>query len=92
MEECRIAAPQQKHYEILRHDLVPNHEIISEKERKELLGKFNIKPEQLPKLLDTDPAAISIGAQPGQIIKITRKSRTAKSATAYRLVIESENR
>ncbi|MBU0497832.1 MAG: DNA-directed RNA polymerase subunit H [Candidatus Thermoplasmatota archaeon] len=63
-----------------------------DKETKELLKKYNIKPEQLPKLLNTDPTAIAIGAQPGQIVKITRKSPTAETAIAYRLVIESENR
>jgi len=38
----------------------------------------------------TDPAARSTGAKPGQIIKIIRKSPTAKYATAYRLVVESD--
>lgn len=70
--------------------MVPNHEIISDKEKKELLKKYDINAEQLPKIVNTDPAATSIGAVPGQIIKITRDSRTAKYATAYRLVIESE--
>ena len=91
---CPIATPKkkQKHYYVLEHKLVPNHEILSDKERKELLDKYNIEPEQLPKILDSDAAIISIGAEPGQIIRITRKSRTAKYATAYRFVIESEGR
>ena len=41
--------------------------------------------------MDTDPVIFSIGAKPGQIIKVVRKSQTAKYATAYRIVIESEN-
>ena len=41
--------------------------------------------------MDTDPAVLAIGAQPGQIVKITRKSQTAKYATFYRFVIESES-
>ena len=73
------------------HELVPEHKILSEKESKDLLEKYEIKPDQLPKILDTDPAAISIGAKPGQIIKIVRKSRTAKQATVYRFVVESES-
>jgi len=37
-----------------------------------------------------DPAVISARAKPGQIVKIIRKSPTAKYATAYRLVVESD--
>ena len=55
------------------------------------MEKYNIQPEQLPKILDTDPVIISIEAKPGQIIKVVRKSQTAKYATAYRIVIASEN-
>ncbi|MBN2599988.1 MAG: DNA-directed RNA polymerase subunit H [Candidatus Thermoplasmatota archaeon] len=70
--------------------LVPDHTILSEKEKKELLEKYHIKPDQLPRILANDPAVISTGARPGQIVKITRKSPTAKYATAYRLVVESD--
>jgi len=63
---------------------------LSDKEKKELLEKYRIKPDQLPRILANDPAVISAGAKPGQIVKIIRKSPTAKYATAYRLVIESD--
>jgi DNA-directed RNA polymerase subunit H (RpoH/RPB5) len=35
--------------------------------------------------------SISIEAKPGQIVKIIRKSHTAKEAVAYRLVVESND-
>jgi DNA-directed RNA polymerase subunit H len=54
------------------------------------LKKYNIKPEQLPRILSTDPVILSIGAKSGDIVKVVRKSKTAKYATAYRIVIESE--
>jgi len=73
----------------MSHKLVPFHVIISEKERDELLHKINFTPDQLPKIINTDPVSVSIGAKPGQIIKIIRKSHTAKEAVAYRLVVES---
>jgi DNA-directed RNA polymerase subunit H len=73
----------------MNHDLVPEHKIISEKEKDILLKKYNIEPNQLPKILNTDPVSISIGAKPGQIVKIIRNSHTAKEAIAYRLVVES---
>jgi len=80
---------QKQQLDIMKHNLVPTHEIISEKEQKEIMDKYNITPDQLPKILNTDPVSIFIGAQPGQIIKITRESHTAKEAVAYRLVVES---
>ena len=64
--------------------------ILSEKERKDLLTKYKIRAEQLPRILVTDPAAAAVDAKPGNIIKIKRKSPTAKYTTAYRLVVESE--
>ena len=73
----------------MEHKLVPLHVILSEKEKKELLENYKITPDQLPKILNTDPVSISIDAQPGQIVKIVRKSHTAKEAVAYRLVVES---
>ena len=80
---------EKQQFDIMNHDLVPLHIIMSDNEKKELFNKYNITPDQLPKILDTDPVSISIGAKPGQIIKIIRKSHTAKEAVAYRFVIES---
>ena len=81
--------PEKQPLDILHHKLIPLHVIISEDEKKELLDKFNITPEQLPKITHTDPVTIAIGAKPGQIIKIIRKSHTAQEAVAYRFVVES---
>ena len=72
------------------HVLVPEHTILSNEESQELLKKYHIRPDQLPKILQVDPAVTAIGAKPGQIIKIVRNSQTAKQAIVYRLVIESE--
>ena len=80
---------EKKIFNIMNHKLVPLHMIISEKEREELLKKYNIEPRKLPKILDIDPVSIYIGAKPGQILKIIRKSHTAKEAVSYRLVVES---
>jgi len=73
---------------ITRHELVPDHVILTEKEKQQLLTEYHIEPSQLPKMLTTDPVALSIGAESGEIVKITRESYTAKESTAYRLVVE----
>ena len=78
-----------KKIDVLKHELVPEHIILSDKEAKEVLKKYNVSIDQLPRIFDTDPVVRAIGAKPGQIIKIIRRSPTAKKAIAYRVVIES---
>jgi DNA-directed RNA polymerase subunit H len=80
---------KKKEFNIMNHELVPLHIILSEKEKEELLNKYKIALNELPKILDTDPVSIFIGAKPGQIVKIIRESHTAKKAVSYRLVVES---
>jgi DNA-directed RNA polymerase subunit H (RpoH/RPB5) len=75
--------------DITKHDLVPEHIILSEAEKKNLLKQYQLELNQFPKILDTDPVALRIGAKPGQILKIIRKSHTAKEAVSYRLVVET---
>lgn len=70
------------------HVLVPKHEILSKEEAEELLKLLGINKEQLPKIKASDPIVKEIGAKPGDIIKITRKSLTAGESVYYRLVVE----
>lgn len=74
-------------FNIFKHELVPNHEILSAEKAKELLEKYHIEPHQLPRIKTSDVAVIAIGAKPGNIIKITRESPTAGKHVAYRLVV-----
>lgn len=74
--------------DILKHELVPQHEILTAAEKKELLERMHITDKQLPKILDTDPVIKKIEAKPGDVIKITRKSQTSGETVYYRLVAE----
>jgi DNA-directed RNA polymerase subunit H len=74
---------------VLKHNLVSTHEILSEEEKRKLLTKLNIIPAQLPKFLSNDAAVKAIGAKVDDIIKITRKSQTAGITTYYRIVIKA---
>jgi DNA-directed RNA polymerase subunit H len=75
-------------FNVLNHQLVPVHEVMSDEEAKQLLDDLDVAEEQLPKILVGDRAARACGAKPGQILRIRRKSRTAGESIAYRLVIE----
>lgn len=81
-------AKKEKSINIFKHILVPKHIVLSEKEAAELCAKYRIQPYQLPYIKSSDPAAVAIGAKPGDIVKIIRKSATAGEAVAYRYVIE----
>ena len=72
---------------IFKHELVPNHEILTPKEVEELLQKYRINLSQLPRIKVSDVAVIAIGGKSGDIIKITRRSPTAGEHVAYRLVV-----
>ncbi len=75
-------------FDIFEHALVPFHEILTEKEKNQLLAQFKVKPYQMPQVKSGDPAVKAIGAKPGDVLKITRKSTTAGEHITYRYVVE----
>ncbi|KSW11652.1 DNA-directed RNA polymerase subunit H [Pyrodictium occultum] len=78
---------RQKKFNILEHDLVPRHEIVPPEEAARILRELGVRPEQLPWLRVTDPVARAIGAKPGDIVRIYRKSPTSGEVVVYRYVV-----
>jgi DNA-directed RNA polymerase subunit H len=72
---------------ILEHELVPKHEVLSKEEIEEILDKFNVTKEELPKILSSDSVLENIKAKPGDIIRITRNSPTSGETIYYRIVV-----
>ncbi|MEM0230721.1 MAG: DNA-directed RNA polymerase subunit H [Candidatus Woesearchaeota archaeon] len=70
----------------IEHVLVPEHEKLSEGEKKALLEKYGITENEMPVILARDPAIAHLNAKPGDIIKITRKSQIAGESIFYRVV------
>lgn len=66
---------------------MPKHEIITEKDAKKVLEKYNITRGQLPKIMSTDPIVKKLDADIGKVIKVTRPSRTAGKSIFYRVVV-----
>jgi DNA-directed RNA polymerase subunit H len=75
-------------FNLFEHNLVPRHEILTDSEIEELQNKYHIKLYQLPYIKLSDPVVEFIGAKPGDILRITRKSLTAGSSVTYRYVVE----
>ena len=79
-------------FNVLEHELVPEHYLVSAEEEEEILKSIGIKKENLPKIRKSDPVLRILerkyGHIPvGSIIKIIRKSPTAGRIVTYRVVI-----
>ena len=73
-------------FNILEHKLVPNHIVLSEKEKDEIVKKYYITDlSQFPEISRFDPVAQAIGLRPGQLCRIIRPSPTAIETNYYRL-------
>lgn len=75
-------------FDLFEHKLVPKHEILTEEEKTELLSQYRVQAYQLPQISSLDPTVKAIGAKPGDILRVIRKSPTAGEHTAYRYVVE----
>ena len=75
---------------IQKHILVFEHIKLSDSEKKELTGKYNISLGQLPKIFKNDAAIKHLEVKVGDIIKIKRNSPTAGEFYFYRLVIDGK--
>lgn len=76
-------------FKVSTHFLVPQHELLSKEEAMEVAKRYNASLSQFPYILSSDPMVKEIGAKPGDLIKITRKSETAGSTVYYRYVVEA---
>lgn len=69
------------------HELVPVHELMSDKDASALFKKLGITIDNLPKIFDSDPQAKKLEATPGQVIRIYRKDGQ-NEYEYYRRVVE----
>ena len=78
-------------FNVLKHDLVPEHHLLSEEDADKILSEIGITCDQLPKIKSNDAGikvleSIHGPIAEGRIVKIVRKSETAQEFVAYRLV------
>ncbi len=73
--------------DILKHQLVPKHEILSASEKKKVLEELGATPKGLPRIKADDPVAKAIEAKAGDVLRISRNSPTAGKTVYYRIVV-----
>ena len=84
----RVITRKRLQFNILEHEYVPEHIIMTQEETEELFKAKNILDKSnLPEISRFDPVALVIGIRPGQVCKIIRNSRTAISTNYYRICV-----
>ncbi len=68
-----VKRKRRKEIKRIEHFLVPKHELVKTDDEKDILGKYSITKEQLPKIKDYDPAIQGLEAKEGDIIRILRE-------------------
>jgi len=73
-------------FDILEHCMVPEHKILTEKEKEKIYEKYKIMQDsELPEISRFDPIAKILGVRPGELCEITRSSKTSITSKYYRL-------
>jgi len=70
------------------HKSVPEHSKLDEEETEEVLEKYGVDKDSLPKIERTDAALKQTDVEEGDVIEITRDSPTAGKAKYYRVVVD----
>lgn len=73
---------------LIDHDLVPKHEMLTSDEMSVFFEKYNCKKRNMPKLLTEDPVAKYYNMKPGDIVRIIRPSEKTGEIVSYRLVVK----
>lgn len=79
-------------FNVLEHELVPEHHLLSEDEAKKALAELKLTKDQLPKIRLSDPCVIALDqavgpAEEGRIVKIVRRSPTSGISVCYRIIV-----
>lgn len=73
-------------FNLLNHEFVPPHTILTKEETEEVMKKYNIMDKsEMPDISRFDPVALSIGLKPDEVCKIVRSSKTSIQSNYYRI-------
>lgn len=80
-------------FNVLEHEMVPEHHLLSTEEEKKVLKDYNVGKDQLPKIRTGDPCIkileeiLGEDIKEGRLIRIVRINPVAGVSEAYRIVV-----
>ena len=79
----------QLQFDITTHRKVPSHRLLNEDEKKAFVEKYHISSleNNMPLIDSQDPMAKWIGAKPGDVIEVIRRSETSGATPYYRYCV-----
>ncbi|MBN2422836.1 DNA-directed RNA polymerase subunit H [Candidatus Woesearchaeota archaeon] len=77
-----------KEFDLTSHVLVPKHILMNKKEVEELLEKYKITLNELPRISLKDPVVAKLNASLDDVVKIIRSSSTSGESEFYRRVVK----
>lgn len=88
-DKFQLFHTDQLQFDITTHRKVPQHRILNEDEKKAYIEKYHVANpiDQMPCIDSQDPMAKWIGAKPGDILEIIRRSETAGATPYYRYCV-----
>ena len=76
------------HYSLAHSNTqVPDHRVLSKKEKLSLLKHHKLTDAQLPRIKLSDPMSRFLGLDIGQVVKIIRRSKISGRYVTYRICI-----
>lgn len=70
------------------NNLVPEHKVLSAEEAQDILVKYNVKLDDMPKIRFDDPSLEELERKIGDIIMIIRKNPFIGDSYYYRVVVD----
>lgn len=74
------------------HILIPKHEKLTDKEKKEILDQYGQTTSKFPTINAKDAGLAGLNVKANDMIRIIRKDQTTNHSVYYRVVIDGKTK
>lgn len=89
-DNCIIFKKKELEFNLVDHNIVPKHIMLTEDQATEVLIAYNAKKKNMPLIPRTDPVAKYYGMKPNNICKIIRPSTLTAEVPFYRICVDAK--